>query len=89
MFKTTNEFIAFHWARNERATNHNNSLHTDGDKLFSYALEIGYTENGKKILKDYTSGTALGFRSMTTSKHVGSARLSADLITDGVTLNEV
>ncbi len=86
MIKTTNNEVAGYWARGQRASNSGGTFSTDGNSLFSYNLEIGYTENGKKILKDYTAGTALGMRSQTTSCHVGKSRMSADMIFDGVIL---
>lgn len=50
------------------------NLRTDGQKLYSYLLCIGTTENGRKVVRDYTARGAYGFRSMTTSQHVGLAR---------------
>ena len=86
MIKTTNENIAYYWARGKAARNGNGSYTTNGKNLFSYNLMIGDTSpNGEKILFDYTANTHLGFRSQTTSCHVGKARLCADLISDGVT----
>ena len=42
---------------------------------FSYKLQIGDTaENGKKFVRDYTAQGSYGFRSMTTSQHVGMLR---------------
>jgi len=55
------------------------SVTTDGDKLLSYNLCIGETEErGRKTLHNYTSRKmhgipSLGFVSMTTSTHVGRA----------------
>ena len=87
MIRTTNENIAYYWVKGQAARNGNGSYTTNGKNLFSYNLMIGDTSpDGEKILFDYTAGTHLGFRSQTTSCHVGKARLSADLISDGVTL---
>ena len=87
MIRTTNENIAYYWARGEAARNGNGSYTTNGKNLLSYNLMIGDTSpDGEKILFDYTANTHLGFKSQTTSCHVGKARLYADLISDGVTL---
>lgn len=59
------------WINNKSAeTDH---LSTDGKDLFSYKLKIGYTENEKKVVIDYTAKSNK-FVSMTTSKHVGLAK---------------
>ena len=50
------------------------NLMTDGRKLYSYALCIGTTEDGYKEVRDYTARGAYGFRSQTTSQHVGLAK---------------
>ena len=73
--KTTNENVAIKWFRNQSATNHGGSMSTDGCDLYSYNLLIGFTtEQGTKILLDYTSKTG-HFRSMTTStKHISPTR---------------
>ena len=87
MIKTTNENVPYYWSKGQAARNHTGSLSTNGKNLFSYNLMIGDTSpDGEKILFDYTANTHLGFKSQTTSCHVGKARLSADLISDGVTL---
>jgi len=76
--KVSNEQVAIAWSRNRTAENHKGSYHTDGMNLHSYTTRIGYTENGKKILLDFTSATG-NFLSMTTSsKHLPPARKVAD-----------
>ena len=77
-----NALLASAWRSNQAARNHKNTFHTDGKKLYSYSLCIGDTceSTGKKILKDYTAKGHWGFRSMTTSQHVGLARMAADII---------
>ena len=51
------------------------TFRTDGNKIFSYDLQIGDTsEGGKKIVRDYTARGSYGFRSQTTSCHVGRLR---------------
>lgn len=79
MNKTTNENVANAWYSGKEAQNHSGSYRTDGFKLYSYNLPIGFTTSlGSKILLDYTAKTN-NFRSMTTStKHVSSARSIAD-----------
>ena len=56
------------------------NLRTDGVALYSYALMIGITENGRKVALDYTR-TGGAFRSMTTSaKHVCPAKRAAHVV---------
>ena len=51
------------------------SLVSDGKRIYSYGLQIGDTsETDKKIVRDYTKNGSYGFRSMTTSTHVGLLR---------------
>ena len=50
------------------------NLMTDGRKLYSYALCIGTTVDGSKVVYDYTAKGELGFVSQTTSQHVGLAK---------------
>ena len=75
---TTNEYVAIRWFRNQTARNHGGTMGTDGNDLYSYNLLIGFTtEQGTKILLDYTA-RAGHFRSMTTSsKHISQARYVA------------
>ena len=79
--KLPNKQVANAWSRNETATNHKGSYHTDGNDLYSYDLRIGYTlEDGTKVLLDYTAATG-NFQSQTTSsKHVWPARAVADVV---------
>jgi hypothetical protein len=74
----TNTRVAENW-RNGRAGN-SKHLHTDGKSLYSYALEIGFTDlkSGEKIVKNYMSGGK--FISMTTSQHVSIAKSFADKV---------
>ena len=76
--KTTNENVAIKWFRNQSATNHGGTMGTDGNDLYSYNLLIGFTtEQGTKILLDYTAAAG-HFRSMTTStKHISPTRAIA------------
>ena len=82
MKKVRNKKVIDNWKDGNAACNHRESLHTDGSKLYSYALQIGDTcdVTGMKVLKDYTAHTAHGFQSHTTSCHVGLARMAADII---------
>jgi len=51
------------------------NLRTDGVSLWSYRLQIGDTAlSGRKVVYDYTAGGTHGFRSQTTSCHVGLAK---------------
>jgi hypothetical protein len=67
------------WARGDYAKAAN--LWTDGDSLFSYNLKIGYrNDRGETIAIPYRSGTRYGFRSVTTSRHVGLALQYCDCV---------
>lgn len=66
------------WALDQPANS--GRMITDGDRLWSYALVIGFTdEDGKKVALDYTAPVGW-FRSMTTSCHVGLAKGVADRV---------
>ena len=66
------------WVRGRSADNGRSTLHTDGDNLYSYQLQIGYTDKrGVKVVKLYTGANG-NFKSKTTSGHVNLASLSAD-----------
>lgn len=81
MNKTQTREVAHYWRCDEAACNSGANLWTDGNKLYSYKLCIGdTTETGQKILKDYSATGRHGFRSMTTSKHVGYARAYAHIV---------
>ncbi len=67
-----NEDVVRAWVDGRVASGGN--LMTDGRKLYSYALCIGTTEDGYKEVRDYTAKGAYGFRSQTTSQHVGLAK---------------
>ena len=77
----TNREVVRAWKRGEAAKNHRYTLHTDGLKLYSYQLQIGDTTlDHLKVLRDYTAKSKWGFRSQTTSCHVGLARICADIV---------
>ena len=64
------------WDKGQEARNEN--LSTDGDRLYSYRLCIGRSdEEGNKIIFDYTSGGG-AFASQTTSTHVGLAKRNTE-----------
>ena len=69
-----NADVAAHWALGRPARSHTSNFYTDGDKIYSYELQIGDTSDGKKIVRDYTAKGSYGFRSQTTSCHVGLLR---------------
>jgi len=73
--RTTNGGVAESWAKNEKARSNNGNFSTDGDILYSYNTMIGFTsEEGRKVVLDYTAGTG-NFLSMTTStKHLPPAK---------------
>ena len=80
--RVRNHLVPEYWAEGKAVSNHNGSFTTDGKKLFSYGLLIGDTceKTGSKVLRDYTARGRHGFQSMTTSQHVGRARVAADII---------
>eukprot|EP01052_Picozoa_sp_SAG31_P000359 SAG31_NODE_11_length_38734_cov_21.263854_9_plen_118_part_00 len=75
--KKTNDVVLWNWVNGKPFKSL--SMHTNGEDLYSYQLQIGHTENDKKILKDYTA-KAHGCFSQTTSTHVNKARKYADEI---------
>jgi hypothetical protein len=82
MTKVRNHLVPVYWAEGKPASNHGGCFTTDGKTLYSYGLLIGDTcpDSGSKILRDYTANGNWGYRSQTTSVHVGRARTSADLV---------
>ena len=80
MKKLTNNRIPRAWAEGQAACNHGGTFWTDGVKLFSYQLQIGDTSDGVKVLRDYSAKGRHGYKSMTTSQHVGKARIYADIV---------
>ena len=81
MTKCVTREVAWYWKEGTAAANHGAQYWTDGSKLYSYELCIGdTTDSGVKVLRDYTARGRHGYKSMTTSKHVGYARPAADLI---------
>ena len=74
MKRVTNDEVAQAWLEGRPAVSHTGNLSTDGEKIYSYALQIGDTSDGKKIVRDYTARGSYGFRSQTTSCHVGLLR---------------
>jgi hypothetical protein len=83
-----NEVIA-RWALGIKGANHNGSLRTDGDSLWSYDLLIGARTRAEAeastgiqlAVADYTT-TGGRFESNTTSTHVNAAKRSADLVVE-------
>ena len=88
-YRVTSRDVAAYWLDGEPAHNHGGNYWTDGSYIYSYRLCIGETVNGAKVVKDYTANTALGFRSMTTSKHVGYTRHRATHVDDGIEVKEL
>ena len=81
MKKVITREVAHHWRYSEPACNATAQFWTDGNKIYSYQLPIGYTRgDGEKVALDYTSGGSKGFQSMTTSKHVGYVKARATII---------
>ena len=59
------------WIAGVPAKTQNDSLSTDGERLWSYKLQIGHKSyHGRPLVKDYRSPN---FISQTTSTHVGLA----------------
>lgn len=65
------------WKRSKPCASGN--LRTDGLNLFSYKTKIGFTQNGIKLVIDFTKEKG-GFISHTTSVHVNMAKQVADTI---------
>ena len=84
MLRMRNNLIALAWADGNAACNHKGTFWTDGVKLYSYQLQIGDTDTiaglNVKVLRDYSAKGRHGFKSMTTSQHVGKARTHADIV---------
>ena len=80
--RVRNLHVAEYWAEGKAVSNHTGSFRTDGTQLFSYDLLIGDTceKTGSKVLRNYTARGKWGFRSQTTSCHVGRSFLSADIV---------
>ncbi len=74
MKRVCNDEVAQAWLEGREAVSHTGNLRTDGKKIYSYDLQIGDTSDGKKIVRDYTAMGSYGFRSQTTSCHVGLLR---------------
>jgi len=78
MTRVRNELVLQKWKDGEAASSHNGAFRTDGTSLFSYTLKIGHrSKSGATIVGNFTSPGG-DFRSMTTSCHVGKARVVAD-----------
>ena len=81
--RVNNDRVIHAWVHGLSARNGRRSLRSvsypDGRaELFSYDLKIGErTRAGATVIADFTAG-ADGFRSMTTSCHVGLAKREAD-----------
>ena len=81
MKRTQTWNVAKYWADGEPACNNGAQFWTDGQRLYSYKLQIGdTTDDGLKVLRDHTSKGRHGYHSRTTSKHVGYAIKSADIV---------
>ena len=75
-----NDQVIDAWQRGVIGVSHSGNLLTNGVDLYSYKLRIGHrTSTGATVLGDYTSGGGR-FYSVTTSCHVGKARMAADHI---------
>jgi hypothetical protein len=74
MSRMKNELVINSWTRGVAASSHNGALRTDGvNLLFVQSQDWLSCKTGATIVGDYTSPGG-GFRSMTTSCHVGKAR---------------
>jgi len=74
--KLDNAEVISTWLGSREGKSHTGNLTTDGKRLYSYALVIGDTLAGEKIVLDYTASVGQ-FHSMTTSVHVGMAKRQA------------
>ena len=64
-----NSQVVDSWLSGEAASNAN--MRTDGVDLYSYQLRIGYRNDRRAVVFDYTASGV--YYSQTTSKHVGLA----------------
>ena len=79
--RVCNSSVASSWAEGKPAKNHRGSFWTDGQKIYSYELQIGdTTPAGAKVVRDYTAKGSYGFQSQTTSCHVGLLRRGKETI---------
>ena len=75
-----NEDVARAWRSGQPCRSAN--LSTDGERLWSYRLEIGFTHGWRKILIDYRSPHTI---SITTSHHVSLAARWAHVVLEPTT----
>ena len=81
MIKTTNENVALNWAQGSPAMSGNGNYRTDGMNLYSYFTLIGFTtNNGQKVLGDFTSSGGRFLSRTTSSKHIPPAHDVASAI---------
>ena len=80
MKPVVNSEVIQSWTESREAKNHKGTLTTTGLTLWSYDLQIGDTIDGVKVVRDYSARGKWGYKSQTTSCHVGLARQWADLI---------
>ena len=73
----TNDSVIYQWLRGKPEKAY--SMWTDGESIYSYQMEIGYTSfnDGRKILCNHTA-KGIGFVSQTTSQHVNKVAFYAD-----------
>jgi len=72
--RTTNEGVISAWKQGLMAWNSRKTLHTDGQRLYSYRLHIGTRlPSDATVLGDFTAGAG-GYHSQTTSCHIGLAK---------------
>ena len=73
----SNYAVIYAWliGRKKRATR----MWTDGDKLYSYEMVIGFTHNHEKIIRQRTAKNGY-FVSVTTSTHCNTASRFADRV---------
>ena len=69
--RTTNEGVISAWKRGRIAWNSRKTLHTDGERLYSYRLHIGTRlPSDATVLGDFTAPGG-EYQSQTTSCHIG------------------
>jgi len=78
--KLLNSQVAYYWKEGKRGRGSN--FGTDGKKLFSHKLLIGYTDgDNKKVIIDHTSEGRF-FYSVAAAKHISYGKQFADKIID-------
>ena len=78
--KQTNRAVVYHWLQSIPHRSATRNMWTDGDRIYSYDMEIGHTAgDGAKVALDHTA-LGYGFVTQTTSTHTNLAGHFADRV---------